>query len=101
MSQIDKYKEVLQWAKQLVKAEEASLKACESLRNLEPGASRARSTTLNAKWSTAAEHRDRIAHKLHIAVVRADLAERFADDYYGEQSSGHKWCPVQIVRERP
>ncbi|WP_088258637.1 hypothetical protein [Fimbriiglobus ruber] len=97
----NRYADVLLWAKELVRAEEASLKACAAMRNAPPGVSRARSTTLNAKWSAAAEHRDRIAHKLHVAVVRVGLAERFPDDYYGTFPSGHKWCQILIERERP
>ena len=98
---IDKYKEIAELARSLVKAEEQSLKACNALGSLEPGASRAKRTTLNARWSTAAEHRDRVAHQLHVAVVRAGIAERFPEEYYGEFPSGHKWCQILIVRKRP
>lgn len=97
----NKYAEVLRWAKELYKAEEASQKACAAMRTAPLGISRAKSTTLNARWSTAAEHRDRTAHSMHVAVVRAGLAERFADDYYGTFPSGHKWCQILIERERP
>lgn len=98
---LEKYREILDKAKELVRAEQVSQKACEALGACEVGASRAKRTTLNARWSTAAEHRDRVAHQLHVAVVRAGIAERFPDDYYGEQPSGHKWCQILINRERP
>jgi hypothetical protein len=101
VSELERYAEVLKWAKELVKAEAASVKACEARGSLPMGASRARSTTLEANWSRAAEYRDRIRHHLHVAVVRAGVAERFEDTYYGEHHSGHKWYPILIERERP
>lgn len=97
----NKYAEVLRWAKELYRAEDASQRACAALGDTPAGASRAKRTTLNARWSTASEHRDRTAHRLHVAVVRAGLAERFPDDYYGSFPSGHKWCQILIERERP
>lgn len=98
---LEAYQEVLKWAKELVKAEQASLKACESRRKLDLGASRARATTSEANWSRNAEYRDRVAHHLHVAVVRAGLAERFTESYYEPRQSGHKWYPILIERERP
>jgi hypothetical protein len=97
----NQYAEVLRLAKELVKAEDDSLKAAEARRVAPLGASRARTTTLEARWSRAAEHRARVAHQLHVAVVRAGLAERFPDSYYGEHTTGHKWYPITVVRERP
>lgn len=98
---LEKYEEVLRWAKELVAAEKASVKACEAMGAAPLGVSRAKSTTLNAKWSTAAEHRDRMTHKLHVAVVRAGIAGRFDDDYYETHATGHKWNQILIEREKP
>lgn len=98
---LKKYETALNALKELVAAEKASLKACENMRKAEPGTSRAKSTTISARWSTAAEHRDRTAHQAHVAVVRAGLAERFDDSYYGEFPSGHKWGQILITKERP
>lgn len=98
---LEMYEDVLRWAKELVLAEKGSLKACDAMRNAPLGISRARSTTLNAKWSTAAEHRDRILHKVHVAVVRAGIAGKFDDDYYVTHATGHKWNQILIEREKP
>jgi len=49
----------------LAKAQAASTKASEARAALPPGSSRAKVTTLNARWMRAAEERDRRA-----AVVR-------------------------------
>jgi hypothetical protein len=97
----NKYLAIAKLAMELAKAESDSQRACEALGKLEIGESRARRTSLNAKWSRSAEQRDRLFHNLHVAIVRAGIAERFDDDYYGEHQTGHKWCPVHIVRERP
>jgi len=48
-------------------AQAASDHAMERRRALPPGSSRARVTTANARWITAAEHRDRIAEQLEKA----------------------------------
>lgn len=101
MTALDQYRELLEAAKTLVKAEEASVKACEALRNSPLDVSRARRTTLNANWSTAAEYRDRCLHRLHVAVVRADVAARWDDSYYGEIEIGDKWNRILVERERP
>jgi hypothetical protein len=42
------------------KAQAASDKACEARQALPPGSSRARVTTANARWASAAEQRDKI-----------------------------------------
>lgn len=97
---LDQYKEIVRIARELVKAEEDSVKACMAVGSLH-GASRARSTTAEARWSRAAEYRDRIAHQLHVAVVRAGIAERFPDSYYGEHQTSDKWYPILVNRERP
>lgn len=44
----------------LIKAERDSLNACERKGALPVSASRAQSTTLEARWARAAEHRDRL-----------------------------------------
>jgi hypothetical protein len=55
------------WAKAIQDSERASkIRAA-----LEPGASRARITSANAKWSTAAEHRDRCEANLVRALEQA------------------------------
>jgi hypothetical protein len=59
---LENYEDVLRWAKELVAAEKASIRACEAMRDAPLGVSRAKSTTLNARWSAAAEHRDRMFH---------------------------------------
>ena len=48
-------------------AQAASDRAMERRRALPTGSSRARVTTANALWMTAAEHRDRIAEQLEKA----------------------------------
>lgn len=48
----------------LAKAQAASERASEARRNAAPGTSRAKITTLNARWARAAEHRDRLAAEL-------------------------------------
>lgn len=47
--------------KDLAAAEKKSAKAAETRASLPPGSSRARVTTANARWSRAAEARDRAA----------------------------------------
>lgn len=48
----------------LAKASAKSLKMAEARRMLQPGSSRARVTTANARWMRAAEERDRLIGKL-------------------------------------
>lgn len=48
----------------LLAAERASARAAAARSRLPPGSSRARVTSANAKWSRAAEHRDRLAREL-------------------------------------
>lgn len=51
-------------AAELIRAEAVSMKRAEARAALSPGSSRARVTTANAKWKTAAEYRDRVAARL-------------------------------------
>jgi hypothetical protein len=44
-----------------IKAADASARASAARRDLLPGSSRAKVTTLNARWSSLAEERDRLA----------------------------------------
>lgn len=44
-----------------IKAADASARASAARRDLPPGSSRAKVTTLNARWSSLAEERDRLA----------------------------------------
>jgi hypothetical protein len=82
--------------KLLIKAEKDSLKACETMRKYD-GSSRARSTTLNADWCIKSEYRERCIEAAHVAVVRAGLAERWADENYGEFVIKDQL----IIKERP
>lgn len=58
--------------KELSRLTRESLKASERRAALPPGSSRARVTTLNAKWARLAEARDRVAAQI------ADLEEQEA-----------------------
>jgi hypothetical protein len=58
-------------AREYLAAYRASEKASKARAALPAGSSRARVTTVNARWSSAAEHRDR----LEAALTPADLAE--------------------------
>ena len=49
------------------KAQAASERAMDARGALPPGSSRARVTTANARWASAAEHRDRVRDALHLA----------------------------------
>lgn len=53
--------------RELARATKAAAKACEARAALPPGSSHTRVTTANAKWSRAAEHRDRVAKQLEEA----------------------------------
>jgi hypothetical protein len=99
--QLARYQSALKALKALIDAEKKSLRCAEARARIEPGSSRARTTTANARWSTAAEHRDRTLHEAHCTVVEAGLAEPFPDDYYGTFRTGHAWGPFEIVRRRP
>lgn len=59
-----------------VRAHEASLRAGEARASLPAGSSRAKVTSANAKWSSAAEERDRLAANLpddFVAAVQRSL----------------------------
>jgi hypothetical protein len=47
-----------------IKAADASARASVARRDLPPGSSRAKVTTLNARWSSLAEERDRLAYAM-------------------------------------
>lgn len=53
--------------RRLAAAEKKTAKAAEARRNLGLGASRARITTANARWASAAEERDRVMEQLQKA----------------------------------
>jgi len=57
---MEKYKHIYELSKQLVQAQRDVEKASARRRDLPAGSSRAKVTTANARWSTAAEERDRI-----------------------------------------
>ena len=59
--------------KRLVAAEAKSVKACEARRALPYGSSRARVTTANARWATAAEMRDRAIEMVEKEIRAASL----------------------------
>jgi hypothetical protein len=99
--QLARYQSALKALKALIDAEKQSLRCAEACGQIEPGSSRARITTANARWSTAAEHRDRMFHEAHCTVVEAGLAEPFPDDYYGTSQTGHAWGAFEIVRRKP
>lgn len=99
MSQLDKYVLVMEAARALVAAEKSSLKCAANRGNADAGSSRAKITTLNARWATMAEHRDRCAHELHCVVVEANLADPYDERYYGEITThGGNWL---INRRHP
>jgi hypothetical protein len=62
-----------------IKAADASSRASVARRDLPPGSSRAKVTTLNARWSSLAEERDRLASAMgpdgaeFVRVVQAAL----------------------------
>ena len=62
-----------------IKAADASARASAARRDLPPGSSRAKVTTLNARWSSLAEERDRLASAMgpdgveFVRVVQAAL----------------------------
>ena len=58
------FEEVLAGSKEYQQALKKSWKAAEARARLEPGTSRARITTANARWAMAAEARDRIKDRL-------------------------------------
>jgi len=57
-------KRQLQLERNLRLAEKRLQKASDARRSLPPGSTRARVTTANARWSSAAEERDRVQRKL-------------------------------------
>ena len=63
-----RFDRLLDLTQQLVRAEAASLAACDARAALPPGSSRARVTTANARWARAAEHRDRALQSLALEI---------------------------------
>jgi putative hemolysin len=61
--------EIRRYERLLAQAQAASERAADRRMSLGVGASRARVTTANARWATAAEHRDRVA--AHLDALRA------------------------------
>lgn len=55
---------IVQLRRDLAKAEKRSAAFAERRASIRPGASRARTTTANARWARAAEHRDRLLLQL-------------------------------------
>lgn len=70
------YDDLVTLARALQTAEHKSLDACDARANLPAGSSRARVTTANARWSIAAEARDRARESLRVEIER--LARRGA-----------------------
>lgn len=64
-----RFDRLLDLAQQLVRAEAASVAACDARAALPPGSSRARVTTANARWVRAAEHRDRVLQSLALEIA--------------------------------
>ena len=61
-----------------IKAADASSRASAARRDLPPGSSRAKVTTLNARWSAAAEERDRLALAMGVDGVDFVMAVQAA-----------------------
>lgn len=59
------------WADAVAESEKAS----EARMKLDPGSSRARITTANARWSTKAEHRDHCEANLIVALETAGFID--------------------------
>ena len=70
MSRHEFLKKIADLMKELAKEEKASFKASEARRKLNPGSSRARVTTANARWASAAEARDRTLKALNDLGVK-------------------------------
>lgn len=64
MTKSEWYKYISDLLRELAKEQKASVKACEARMRLPQGSSRARVTTANARWSSAAEARDRTLKRL-------------------------------------
>lgn len=55
---------------QLIQAERASMRCCTTRAACDPGTSRARITTANARWARAAEDRDRKREQFRSTLVK-------------------------------
>lgn len=78
-----KYSSIADAADKLDKAQRTSIRWCEERGALLPGSSRARITTTNARWTQAAEHRDKCKEALEreitaLGYVRAPAIDRIA-----------------------
>ena len=60
----------------LRKAQEASIRAADARAALPPGSSRAKVTSANARWGSAAEDRDRAFDAYQTALAAENLAAR-------------------------
>ena len=72
-----RYDDLVELAKELQAAERKSLAACEARGSLPPGSSRARVTTANARWATAAEARDRADARLRAEIARLGMGQPY------------------------
>jgi hypothetical protein len=70
MNDATKYARLKGLVADLDRAQRKSIKAMEARMQLEPGVSRARSTTANARWSSAGERRDSC-----LDLVEREIAE--------------------------
>ena len=70
-SRLEHLEAALSVLKELVKAERDSLKACDRRGAMDQGSSRAKMTTLNARWAILAEYRDRTEQRFLKALKDA------------------------------
>lgn len=67
------YDRLVELAKELQRAERRSMKACQVRQDIPPGSSRAKVTTVNARWMRAAEARDQLQSALAREFERLGL----------------------------
>lgn len=77
MTELEKYERLL------AQAEADSKKACESKGRLPLGASRAKRTTLEARWARAAEYRDRLLRIVEEMRERPGAGRAFIGNEHG------------------
>lgn len=68
-----RYDNIVEIARRLQRLERKSLEACFARGALLPGSTRARVTTANARWASAAELRDRALEDLRAEIARLGL----------------------------
>lgn len=73
---LDRLEAALAALKELVKAERDSAKQCARNGVLPVGATRARKTSANARWSVLAEHRDRAEARFISQLAECGYADR-------------------------